>query len=143
VNNQPAILYVEDEETDALLLRLGFERAGLSNPVLTVVDGTEAINYLAGAGRFADRTQYPVPSLVLLDLNLPRKSGLEVLQWARQQVQFRSLPIVVFTSSDCERDRSQARAFGASDYLLKPADIDQICEIARELSKRWCLAAAA
>ena len=74
-------------------------RAGLTNPVHVAVDGAQAIAYLAGNGPFADRNQHPLPALVLLDLNLPKKSGFDVLSWIRQQPQFSSLPVVIYTSS--------------------------------------------
>jgi CheY-like chemotaxis protein len=133
----PAILYVEDEKTDVLLFRLAVKRAGLPNPLNIAVDGVEAIDYLAGNGPFADRGQYPLPALVLLDLNLPRISGFEVLTWARQQLHFAALPIVIYTSSVLETDRAIARQLGANDYLVKCSDVEQIAQIARDLSRRW------
>jgi CheY-like chemotaxis protein len=133
----PAILYVEDEEDDILLLRLALKRAGLPNPVISAMDGVEAIDYLAGNGSFADRHQHPLPALVLLDLHLPRKGGFEVLGWIRQQPQFASLPIVVYTSSSRETDRNTARHLGATDYLVKLSDVNQIAKLARDLSHRW------
>ena len=79
------ILYVEDEETDAMLLQHVLTKAGIHNPLRTVKDGKAAKDYLAGEGPFADRRAYPLPGLVLLDLNLPYWSGFEVLEWIRQQ----------------------------------------------------------
>ena len=75
-----AVLYVEDDDNDALFMRKAFEKAGISNPLHIVHDGQEAIDFLAGNGKFVDRQQYPLPCLVLLDLNLPKKPGLEVLR---------------------------------------------------------------
>jgi len=137
VNNQPVILYVEDEETDVLLLRLAFERAGLPNAVNIAVDGAQAIDYLAGNGPFADRHQHPLPSLLLLDLNLPKKSGFEVLEWLRQQPQFADLPIIIYTSSHQEADRNKACQLGAADFIVKSSDVNQIAELARSLAERW------
>jgi len=137
MNKPPAILYVEDEEIDVLLVQLAFERASLPNPVKIAVNGVEAIDYLAGNGPFADRQQFPLPSLVLLDLNLPMKSGFEVLEWARQQPQFAGLPIILYTSSNRETDREKARQLGASDYILKCAAVKEIAELARGLAERW------
>jgi CheY-like chemotaxis protein len=79
MSNHPTILYAEDEETDVLLLRLALKRSGLAHPLQVVVNGVEAIDYLAGAGAFADRSLYPLPCLVLLDLKMPLKDGFEVL----------------------------------------------------------------
>ncbi len=137
MNNLPSILYVEDEDSDILLLRLAFERAGLHNPINTVADGTLAIDYLAGYGPFADRRAHPFPSLVLLDLNLPRKSGFEVLEWSRAQPHLKSLPIVVFTSSDCPCDRKRVSELGANDYVLKRSDVDEIAALAQKLVQQW------
>jgi CheY-like chemotaxis protein len=131
------VLYVEDEETDVLLLRLTFERAKLLNPVASVADGVKAIEYLAGAGPFADRNRHPVPALVLLDLNLPRVSGFEVLEWVRSQPQFASLPVIIYTSSGREADREKARQLGATDYLVKPSDVNELTQLIVDLSRRW------
>jgi CheY-like chemotaxis protein len=137
MTGQPAILYVEDEKSDVLLLRVAFTRAGLTNPVHIAVDGAEAIDYLAGNGPFADRDQHPLPALVLLDLNLPKKSGFEVLKWIRQQPQFFSLPVVIYTSSVGLIDKDTARMLGATDYFVKRSGVSHIAELARSLAERW------
>lgn len=137
MNSQPAILYVEDEKSDVLLLRIAFTRAGLLNPVHVAVDGAEAIDYLAGNGPFADRNQHPLPALVLLDLHLPKKSGFEVLRWIRQQPQFASLPVVIYTSSVDLMDKDTAQVFGATDYFVKRSGVSHIAELARSLTERW------
>ena len=134
---QPAILYVEDEKSDVLLLRVAFTRAGLTNPVHVAVDGAQAIDYLAGNGPFADRDQHPLPAFVLLDLNLPKKSGFEVLSWIRQQPQFSSLPVVIYTSSVGLIDKGTARLLGATDYFVKRSGVTRIAELVRSLAERW------
>jgi CheY-like chemotaxis protein len=133
----PTILYVEDEKHDVLLLRMAFTRARLTNPVHIAADGAVAIDYLAGNGRFADRSQHPLPALVLLDLNLPKKSGFEVLKWIRQQPQFSSLPVVIYTSSVALIDKDTARLLGATDYFVKCSGVNHIAELARGLAERW------
>ena len=137
MTSQRTILYVEDEEGDVLLFRLAFTRACLPNPVQIAVDGAEAIDYLAGNGPFADRTQHPLPALVLLDLNLPKKSGFEVLSWVRQQPQFSCLPVVIYTSSVGLIDKDTAQLLGATDYYIKRSDVNHIAELARSLTERW------
>ena len=137
MNSQPAMLYVEDEKSDVLLLRVAFTRAGLTNPVHIAVDGAEAIDYLAGNGAFADRNQHPLPAFVLLDLNLPKKSGFEVLSWIRQQPQFASLPVVIYTSSVGLIDKDTAQLLGATDYFVKRSGVSHIAELVRSLAKRW------
>jgi len=135
--SQPAMLYVEDEKSDVLLLRVAFSHARLTNPVHIAVDGAQAIDYLAGNGPFADRSQHPLPALVLLDLNLPKKSGFEVLSWIRQQPQFASLPVVIYTSSVGLIDKDTTRLLGATDYFVKRSGVSDIAELARSLAERW------
>ena len=136
MNSSPSILYVEDETTDVFFLRLAFERAGFPDILTNVVDGAEAIDYLAGTGRFADRQKHPQPDLVLLDLNLPKKSGFEVLQWARQQPELASLPIIIYTSSQAEVDRDTALKLGATDYTIKFFKFEELAGFAGTLVKR-------
>jgi CheY-like chemotaxis protein len=133
----PAMLYVEDEKSDVLLLRVAFSLARLTNPVHVAVDGAQAIDYLAGNGPFADRSQHPLPALVLLDLNLPKKSGFEVLSWIRQQPQFASLPVVIYTSSVGLIDKDTAQLLGATDYFVKRSGVTDIAELVRSLAERW------
>lgn len=135
--SQSAILYVEDEPTDVMLLRIALTRAGLTNPVHVAVDGAQAIDYLAGNGPFADRSQHPLPALVLLDLNLPKKSGFDVLSWIRQQPQLSSLPVVIYTSSVGLTDKDTARLLGATDYFIKRSAVSHIAELARSFAERW------
>jgi CheY-like chemotaxis protein len=123
------VLYAEDEENDVFLMQRAFRKASVSNQLLTVGDGAEAIHYLEGSGRFADRTQFPLPSLLLLDLNLPRQSGLEVLKWVRAQPEFALLPVVILTSSNQERDIGSAYALGANGYLVKPPSSEKLIEL--------------
>jgi len=134
------ILYAEDEENDVFFLNYAFEVAGLSYTVKAVPDGVQAIEYLAGEGPFADRECHPVPALVLLDINMPKKSGLEVLEWARRQQRFKSLPVLILTSSSREEDREKARQLGANDYLLKPSDPLKLVEMVKILHARWLTA---
>src|SRR5947209_6409406 len=100
------ILLVEDNADDVLLVRRAFARARILNEFRTVSDGDAAIDYLTGKDQYADRTAFPIPTLMLLDLKLPRKTGFEVLTWARQHPEYRKLPIVVLTSSNQEPDIS-------------------------------------
>lgn len=131
------VLYVEDDENDVFLLQYGFRKAQVSQPLKVVADGREAVDYLSGAGCYVQRDQHPLPCLLLLDLNLPLLSGMEVLQWVRGQEVFRDLPVVVLTSSAHPRDQERARELGAAEYLLKPADPQQFVELAEALKQRW------
>jgi CheY-like chemotaxis protein len=136
------ILYVEDEENDALLVQFGFRRAGIRHPILVLPSGLKAQEYLAGTGDYEHRP-HPLPCLVLLDLNLPLLSGLELLDWMKQNPGLATLPVVIFTSSEQARDRERARELGADDYLVKPAGIEELAELARSLDERWLKACVA
>ncbi|HEY9509182.1 MAG TPA: response regulator [Verrucomicrobiae bacterium] len=131
------VLYVEDEENDVFFMRHAFQKAGIEHGLASVADGPDALAYLAGKNPYEDRGQFPVPSLILLDLNLPLISGFEVLQWIRDQPQFRETPVVVFSSSGRPEDRDKAEQLGANNYLLKPASGTQFLDIAKELKQSW------
>ena len=136
--NNTCILQVEDEANDVFLLQRAFVQAGILNPVQVASDGEMAIDYLRGAGRFANRVKHPIPELILLDLKLPRRSGREVLQWIRSQPAFRRVVVIVFTSAQYAGDVGLAYDLGASSFILKPTDFTQYVEIAK-LLKRWWL----
>jgi CheY-like chemotaxis protein len=123
------VLYAEDEDNDVFLMQRAFAKAGVSNPLQVVIDGAAAIRYLSGAGEFEDRKRFPTPCLVLLDLNLPRRSGLDVVKWMREQPRFRSLPVVFLTSSSQTRDIRSAYTLGANGYLVKPASSEKLIEL--------------
>lgn len=95
----------------------------------------EAILYLSGKGAYADRTRYPLPTLVVLDINLPRKSGLEVLEWIRSRREFERLPVFMLTS--LPQRFEQAMDLGATDYYLKPLDFRSLVDIVRGIAVRW------
>jgi CheY-like chemotaxis protein len=128
-NASSPILLVEDNEGDIFLFKRLAKKAGIGNPVQVVYTGEQAVEYLAGAGKYSDRAQYAVPSLVLLDLKLPRKDGFEVLEWVRSQADLSNLNVVVLTSSSESRDIERARGLGALSYLTKPPDIQALVEI--------------
>jgi CheY-like chemotaxis protein len=134
----PPVLYAEDEENDAFLMERAFLKAGVANPLQIVVDGAAAIRYLSGVGEFSERGRYPLPCLLLLDLNLPRQSGLEVLEWTRAQPALRAMPIVILTSSSQNRDIGSAYALGANGYLVKPPSSERLIELVTGL-RNVCL----
>lgn len=134
----PQVLLVEDDPNDILLLQRAFGKAQLTAP-LQVNDGEEAIAYLAGQGSYADRAQHPLPQLVLLDLKLPRKSGLDVLRWLRQQPVLQRLPVVVLTSSRESSDVNRAYELGANSYLVKPVRSQDLVDMIKTLDLYWLL----
>ena len=131
------VLLAEDNSTDALMVQRAFKKANLLNPVQVVDDGDKAVAYLAGDGPYADREKYPLPVLLLLDLKLPRRSGLEVLEWLRQQPAIKRLPVVVLTSSKENADINRAYDLGANSYLVKPVDFDPLLEMVKTLGLYW------
>ena len=114
------VLYVEDEEGDALFMEFAFQKAGLKSALRIVRNGREAIDYISGKGAYIDRGQHPVPGVVLLDLNLPLISGFEVLEWIRSHPDYKSLPVVVFSSSSDEEDQHKTLQLGANEFVEKP-----------------------
>jgi CheY-like chemotaxis protein len=128
------VLAAEDEESDAALLQLAFRRAGSPGNLVVVRDGQEAIEYLNGDGRYADRAMYPLPSLLLLDLKMPRMTGFDVLAWLKENPQFKDLPVVVLSSSSHESDIERARQMGAWDYQVKPHGMPQFLQLIKHLT---------
>jgi CheY-like chemotaxis protein len=134
--NHP-ILLIEDDPNDQVLIRRAFTKAKLMNPLHMVDDGDAAVDYLAGDGQYADRQLHPLPTLILLDLKLPRRSGLEVLEWLRAQPSCRRTPVVVLTSSEDSADIARAYDLGANSYLVKPVDFDGLLELLRTVGLYW------
>jgi CheY-like chemotaxis protein len=132
-----AVLLVEDNANDVVLFERAFRKAGIQNPLRIVNDGQSAMEYLAGQGPYADRSEHPMPGLLLLDLKLPRKSGHEVLAWLRQQPRISSLTTVVMTSSKESEDIDRAYAAGANSYLVKPVAFQTLVEMVKTLNLYW------
>jgi CheY-like chemotaxis protein len=133
------ILYAEDEPSDIFFLERAFKVTQLPHLLKAVADGQAALEYLAGNGIFADRELNPLPCLVLLDINMPKKSGFEVLEWIRRQPGLRSLPVLMLTSSSHDADRETAYRLGADDFLLKPSDPLKLDEVVKLIHTRWLL----
>lgn len=137
MNAHGVILLVEDDANDVFLMQRAFRKVELPNPLHVVGDGDEAVDYLGGTGRYADRSAHPLPALVLLDLKLPRKGGLEVLEWLRKQPSLKRLPVVVLTSSKEPGDVNRAYDLGANSYLVKPLGFDSLLDLVRSLNLYW------
>ncbi|HUK13519.1 MAG TPA: response regulator [Thermoanaerobaculaceae bacterium] len=139
--NRPVapVLLVEDDPNDVILIRRAFRDAKVANPLEVAGDGEEAVAYLAGAGTYADRERHPLPSVVLLDLKLPRKSGHEVLAWIRAHQELRRLPVVVLTSSTERADVNRSYELGANSYLTKPVSPANLIEMVRTLQVYWLI----
>ena len=130
------ILLVEDDENDVFFFQRAMSKAGMTNPVQVAGDGQEAIDYLRGAGKFADRSKFPLPELILLDLKLPFVMGLDVLRWIREQSEL--VPIVIILSSSREEDDiAAAYKLGANAYLVKPVEVNKLGEMAKAINDFW------
>jgi CheY-like chemotaxis protein len=130
------ILLVEDDPVDALLLRRTFDRLE-AHPVQVLTSGEAALEYLSGKGAYADRSNYPVPSLLFLDLRLPGLSGFEVLTWIRQQSSLSRLQVVVLTASSKTLDVYRAYELGANSYMVKPIRPEDLVGLAQRLNLPW------
>ncbi|HYE31141.1 MAG TPA: response regulator [Methylomirabilota bacterium] len=131
------ILLAEDDEIDVMLLKRAFTQANRSTGVHALSNGAEVISYLEGAGQFSDRTQFPLPHLLLLDLKMPIKSGFEVLQWMRTQAHLKRLPVIVMSSSRLTRDIDRAYELGANTYFVKSTEPEQFAEVIRLIEQYW------
>lgn len=133
------ILLVEDDPNDVFLIQRAFRKANLANPIQVMNDGEAAVQYLSGQEPYADRDRYPLPMLMLLDLKLPRRSGLEVLEWLKQQPKLKRLPVVVLTSSREHIDLNRAYDLGANSYLVKPVAFDSLLNMVQTLNQYWLI----
>ena len=131
------ILHVEDDPNDVLLIARAFRKAEVLAQIQVVNDGEQAVHYLNGTNSFAQREQFPLPSLVLLDLKLPRKSGIEVLEWIRAQPGLKRIPVVMLTSSRQPVDINRAYDLGVNAYLVKPVNFDALIDMVRTLDLFW------
>lgn len=134
---KPTILLVEDEETDAYFVGWAIQKLGCDWQLHHVEDGQRAVEYLERTNGFEDPQTYPTPDLVLLDLNMPRMSGFEFLEWIRDQPRWRGIRLVILSSSDHPADIERARGLGATDYRIKPHNPAGLLDFVREVRERW------
>lgn len=132
-----SVLLVEDNDDDVQLTLRAFQKHKLANDIHVATDGVEALDFLFARGAHADRNGAELPQVVLLDLNLPKIDGLEVLRQIRADPRTRTLPVVVLTSSNEERDLVESYRLGANSYVRKPVDFQQFMEAAHQLGLYW------
>ena len=132
------ILVVEDDPADREMIELAFKRAAVENPVVAVSDGQEALDYLNAQGRFRERRPQDVPSVIILDLDMPLMGGHEFLVLIKAIPHLALIPIVVLTTSQFDQDLIQSYALGANSCITKPGDFEQLVEIARAVGGYWC-----
>jgi two-component system response regulator len=137
--NKNKILLVEDNADDEILTIRAFKKNGILNEIVVAHDGVEALDYLFGTGSHAGRDVSELPQLVLLDLNLPRIGGLEVLRRIREDPRTKLLPVVILTSSKEEDDIVRGYSLGANSYVRKPVDFAQFTDAVKTLGLFWLL----
>jgi two-component system response regulator len=138
MNTKP-ILLVEDNPDDEALAIRAFKKSKMTNEIIVVRDGAEALDYLFAQGAHADRDASVLPSVMLLDLNLPKIDGLEVLRRLREQPHTHKLPVVILTSSKHEEDLVRSYDLGANSYVRKPVDFNEFVEAVGHLGMYWLL----
>lgn len=131
------VLFVEDNDDDIFLMRRAFRNACITNPMQVVQDGQSAIDYLAGRGNYGNRTQHPLPGLVLLDIKLPLRTGFEVLHWIRSDKVLKGLIVIVLTTSAETIDIDDAYRLGANSYLVKPPSSAALLDLTKSLKLYW------
>lgn len=137
--NPKQILLVEDSADDELLIKRSLKKAHVLNEVVVARDGRDALDFFEGIGEFEGRDVRELPSLVLLDLKLPRLGGLEVLKRIRANEQTKFIPVVILTSSDEEEDILNGRAHGSNSYVRKPVDFNEFSAAVQQIGMYWLL----
>jgi CheY-like chemotaxis protein len=137
MNRLAQILLVEDNEMDITLTLDAFREAKLNNKINIARTGEEAIAYLFGRDKYADRMMFPLPNLILLDLKMPGIDGFEVLRQIKNTEKLKRIPVVILTSSKEEGDRALSYDIGANSYLLKPVSFDGFTDVVRKIDDYW------
>jgi CheY-like chemotaxis protein len=136
------ILIVDDNDDDIFALRRVLRKADVANPQQVLSNGQLAMDYLGGKGPYTDRTAYPMPFIVFLDLKMPFRDGFDVLTWIREQPTLQEIVVVVLTGSDEVRDHQRAYSLGARSYLVKPASAADVTQLITSLDSRWLRSSA-
>ena len=131
------ILMADDDPDDRAMTKEAFEEGGLANDLRFVEDGEELLDYLNRRGRFADPASSPFPSIILLDLNMPRKDGREALQEIKADPRFRGIRVIVMTTSKAEEDVIRMYNLSAASYITKPVTFEGLVEVVKALGRYW------
>lgn len=131
------ILMADDDEDDILLTRKALQKGKLLNPLHTVRDGEELLDYLLHRGEYADEEEAPRPGVILLDLNMPRKDGREALKEIKAHTDLKDIPIVVFTTSKAEEDIYRSYKLGVNSFITKPVTFENLIEVMQTLGRYW------
>jgi len=127
------VLHVDDDPNDTTLLQVACAKAAVDFQLQNIGDGMEVMDYLSGAGKYADRARYEIPDLVLLDLKMPRATGWDILSWIRGHALLKDLPVIVLSGSELQEDRARAYAVGANSYLVKPPNFNSLVSMVKDI----------
>lgn len=134
---RPSILHVENDKDDIFVTQRAFKKAGIEVPINAVENGEQAVAYLLGDGKYANRTDYPLPTVILLDWNMPLMSGSGFLAWRRSQPEIKRIPVVVLTSSNNEKDMIEAYELGSNGFVVKPSTLASLQAMALAFANYW------
>ena len=137
MENDFSILIAEDDPNDVMLLEMAIRKNGITNPVNVVRDGEEAVEYLEGKGQYGDRHKFPFPNVIITDVKMPRRNGMEVVEWVRHHPKCSIIPIVMLSGSRIENDVVKAYKLGANSYFTKPTTLDELTELIRLAFDYW------
>jgi len=137
MDKQVNILLIEDNKMDIALTLDAFREAKLANKIQVAHNGEEGLQYLMGEGKYADRKEFPIPSIVLLDLKMPGIGGIEVLNKVKSTPEIKRIPVIILTSSKEEGDRAMSYDYGANSYLVKPISFDGFLDVVRKVTEYW------
>ncbi|MDB6016062.1 MAG: response regulator with CheY-like receiver domain and winged-helix DNA-binding domain [Pedosphaera sp.] len=141
-NNDFTVLLVEDDLNDIFLVKRAFKKAHIPNPLQVVTDGVDAIHYLQGDDKYADRQLHPLPHLIVMDIKMPRKTGFEVLDWIKHDGLLKRIPVIIVSSSDQPEDINRAYELGANAYMIKPVDFRSVENLFQSITHYWGLECA-
>jgi CheY-like chemotaxis protein len=131
------VLHVDDDPNDTALLEAARRKAGVDFRLENVFDGDQAIAYLSGSGQYANRIRHPLPTVILMDLKMPRATGFEIIKWIRNHAVCKSLPVVVLSGSELQEDMRRAYVMGANSYLVKPLGFEELVNLVKGFSATW------
>lgn len=134
-----AILLAEDDPVDVMSVKRAFKKNNVTNPLFVVADGEEALEFLRNEGRYADKQSFIRPSLILLDLNMPRMGGLELLEILKSDKDWRKIPVVILTTSNEESDIRKSFEIGVAGYIMKPVTFDNFSKAISIFDLYWTL----
>lgn len=139
MNRGLTILIVDNDVNFIDVLKIALQRNGINNPVQAVRDGQEALDYLCGRGSYRDRGAYPFPSVIFIELHLPRIDGFELLQWLKDNPQCAIVPAIILSVSDLDSDIRKAYLMGANSYIVKPETLPELQKAIRVTYEYWHL----